>query len=338
MELLESGLVHGRVMVQGQQLPPLPSPSLIVSAGMNQNARQPWPIFWSRHDHARLVGPSLAPLDARKRLMIEAVYGMEFCRRDPSFNYTGLSRPVFLPGKWTSVVGTWSQGFYHWWTDVLPRLEMLSIFPGDVGILVRGPLRSYQKESLEMLGLLDQIRETPENHLIVEEYYFSSPVGMTGCTNPRSVRWLREKFLRHASSRSTPSRFFVSRESKTRGIANQKEIGAYLQSSGWSVVDLEKLTVAEQIAHFKNADTVIAEHGAGLTNILWCNPGCRILELCADNFLNGCYEGIALVNKIKHNFRVFSADASSCFAVPIEEIDAYISANSLKKENPAGTQ
>lgn len=321
IKLIESGLMPGKVVVRGQQLPPLPTPSLIVSAGMNQNGRQPWPVFWMKLEKARLVGSSLATMDTNKNLMIEAVYGEEFCSHDPSFNYTFLPRPVRLEGPWTSLVGAWSEGFYHWLTDALPRLALLSEFPAETKILIRGPLKRYQRECLSMLGLLDGVREATEHHLLVEDYYFSSPVCMTGCTSPRSVQWLREQFLPHASSGATPRKFFIRREGKTRGIANQEEISVYLESLGWAVIDLEQLSFSEQVAYFSKAEAIIAEHGAGLTNLLWCSPGCRVLELCPDNFLNGCYEGIAVCNRLQHSFLVINANAKNEITIPLSVLD-----------------
>jgi len=176
-----------------------------------------------------------------------------------------------------------------------------------------------------MLGILERVRETRERHLLVENYYFSSPVGPTGCVNPRSVRWLRDSFIRHASSYSTPEYFFVKRTGKTRGIKNQQELCDYFLSIGWGVIDLERLSFSEQIAWFSNAKAIVAEHGAGLTNLLWCRPECRVMELCADNFLNGCYEGIAICCGLRHEFRIFPANHLSLMHVELDEIKRWVS-------------
>jgi hypothetical protein len=40
---------------------------------------------------------------------------------------------------------------------------------------------------------LERIRETTEIHLQNARYYFSSPPGISGCTNPYAAGWLREK-------------------------------------------------------------------------------------------------------------------------------------------------
>lgn len=318
LEQVQQGSKEGRVIMNGQMLPTLHELSLIRLAGMNQNGRQPWPVFWLRQKETRLVGSSLAPLDERKHMMIEAVYGEEFSRHDASSNYAFLPPAIQLEGLWTSLIGAWSEGYYHWLTDALPRLALLSEFPSETKILIRGPLRKYQQDALAMMGLLDRVRESDERHLLVEDYYFSSPVCMTGCTNPLSVHWLRDQFLRHASSEPTPTRFFIRREGKTRGITNQEEICRYLESLGWAVIDLEHFSFATQLALFSNAEDIIAEHGASLTNLLWCRSGCRVLELCPDNFLNGCYEGIALCNGLNHEFCIFPANGE--FASTIDPI------------------
>jgi len=321
---VRNGERQGGIILETQELPALPTPSLIERTGHNQNARQPWPIFWMKEAGVRLVGTSLAPLSSDKKLMREAVYGEEFCDTDPSYNYLFLPKAVSLPGSWTSIISLWSSGYYHWFMDALPRLALLADMPPETGVLVRGPLLRYQRESLQILGIEHRVRETSETHLLIEKYFFSSPVGMTGCTNPYSVKWLREKFLVHRAAIETPKRFFILRKGKTRGIRNEEEVSDYFCSQGWTLIDLETLALSEQISLFQNAEAIAGEHGAGFSNLLWCRPGCRVLELCADNFLNGCYEGIAVSLRLQHNFIVFPTDGTSKITIDISKISSYV--------------
>lgn len=323
-EQVISGECEGSVLLTSQDLPALPNPSIIEGCGMRQNSRQPWPIFWRHFAKARLVGPSLALMNDRKELLIESVYGEEFCRESPSYFYTLLKPPVVLAGAWTSIIGDITKGYYHWLTDALPRLELLPNFPANTQILAHYPLGKFERESLRLLGLLDRVRETSECHLILEDYYFSSPPVMTGCTSPRGVAWLRAKFLPHAAPVDTPRKFFVTRRGKTRGITNIGEVLDFFLRLEWAVIDLETLSFAEQIAWFSNAEFVVAEHGAALTNLLWCRPGCRVLELFADNYRNGCYEAIAICLDLRHTFEVFPADTMHSMGVPLEWLQAKI--------------
>ena len=319
LELVRSGSAKGEVIFAGQHLPPLPDLSMIRDCGMKQNERQHWPVLWARFPNARLVGPALAVMDASKNLMLESVYGEEFCRSSPSYHYTSLPKPVTLPGAWTSVLGE-NLGFYHWLTDALPRLALLGKFPTDTRIIVRPPYGPSQNESLAMLGLMNRVRETKEAHLLIEDFYFSSPTSMTGCTNPYAVNWLREQFLKHADPAPTPARFFITRKSKTRGIRNLSEVVDFFQSAGWAILDMEELTFAEQIACFKNAEMIVGEHGAAFTNLLWCRPRCRVLELFPHNYLNGCYEAISICLELHHRCHVFEADSGHRFDLPLDLI------------------
>lgn len=317
---LERGSVPGKVVLKSQPLPPLPTPSLIELANMGQNGRQPWPVFWMQLRKTRLVGSSLAPLNEEKLLMMEATYGNEFCKSDPSYNYMFLPKATLLKGAWTSLIGRFSTGYYHWITDDLPRLALLKECPPETQILARGPLRDYQKASLQMLGVLERVRETSERHLIVEDYYFSSPTSMTGCTNPYAVQWLRNQYLPLMARVETPKKFFIQRRGKTRGIINQEEIAHYFRMKGWAVIDLEELSLCEQIALFHYAEEIVGEHGAGLTNLIWCRSGCRVLELCADNFLNGCYEGISQCLELEHSFKLYRAGSRNEIFIDISEL------------------
>jgi hypothetical protein len=314
---------EGTVMMvmNGQSLPPLPEKSLIREAGMNQNGYQPWPIFVATIPQARLVGSTLCPMNESKHLMREACYG-DFCNQeDPSFDQFIPVSSTYFPGNWTSITGRFSTGYFHWMTDDLPRLAALSLMPPDTRILMRGPLRRYQGESLGLLGI--QARVHPENnrHLHIERYHFSSPVGMTGCTNPYAVNWLRKQFMNHLESQSgSPRKLFVIRRGKTRGIVNQDSLAVKLASMDWTVIDLEELGLTQQISLFSNASQIVAEHGAALTNLLWCRPGTKVVELCAETFLNGCYEAISLCLGLNHRYEIFKSDASHRINVPLDRL------------------
>ena len=64
-----------------------------------------------------------------------------------------------------------------------------------------------------------------------------------------------------------------------RRLLNEEELDPILERNGFVKVTLEALPIAEQIAIFRGADVIIGPHGAGLTNIMFCRPGTRILEI-----------------------------------------------------------
>jgi hypothetical protein len=312
------------LVLAGQEIRPPGARSLRVLCHLNQHGRQPWPIFWRRFPQARLVGSSLALLDSKKRLMVESVFGEEYSRTDPSYNYNILPPARFLPGPWTSLVSFWCSRahyqFYHWITDGLPRLALLDRFPAETRILIPAESRPYITESLEMLGLSDRCRPTSETHLQIEDYYFSSPITMTGTDNPYAIHFLRSKLLGKAAPWSSPSeKIYITRRNGSRSAIQEEEIIDLLSGRGWTIVEAEKHSLREQIALFSQARSICAIHGAALTNLIWCRKGCKVLELCAASYLNGCYEGIAAYLDLDYRFMIFDADSRFRLKVDLDE-------------------
>jgi capsular polysaccharide biosynthesis protein len=290
---------------------------------MDQNGHQPWPVFTIAMPDMMLVGESLAPMKQGKLLLTEALYDQRFRTEDPAFNHVITGQPLLLKGHWTSIASRWSLGYFHWLMDDLPRLAPILEFPADTGIIIKGKLSSYMREALRILGYESRVRETTEKFLSVENFHFSSPVGMSGCTNPYAVEWLRKTFLpkaQYSLAPELPKKILILRKGKTRGILNMHILKDALEKRGWIAIDLETVPFAGQIALFANADCIVAEHGAALTNLVWCRPGSKVLELCPANFLNGCFEGISLCVGIDHYFEIFSADHLSRFTVPLSKL------------------
>lgn len=96
------------------------------------------------------------------------------------------------------------------------------------------------------------------------------------------VQWFRErvfKFFGVDGIRPWRRIFVTRRSARVRKIKNEKQIRAALSSKGFETVELEKLSLSEQVKTFAEARCVVAQHGAGLTNILYMHSGSRVIEL-----------------------------------------------------------
>lgn len=322
-DLVRLNQVSGRVLLTSQHVPPAGPDSLRQRCPFDpkQDAFQPWPVFWGHLRDVRLVGSSLVLLDGTKRVCLESAFHA-LASRDPGSRYLVLPAATRLEGRWTSVISRWSGGFYHWWLDALPRLAPLGEFPEDTRILIPADLSAYHWETVRWLGLSERVRPTREKHLRVESYYFSSLTAMTGCYNPHAVAYLRSTFLRHAdSSYIGPRSFYVRRVNKTRGLLNGPEVEEYFAQQGWGIVDTEHLTMAQQIRLFSDAERICTAHGAALTNVLWCRPDCRVLELVPSTYLNGCFEGLAEAVGARYRFLICKADPGQRCRVSLQDLE-----------------
>jgi hypothetical protein len=293
--------LNGRIVLHDQGVPRVTGDSLMVTSGFRQHEEQPWPILWSEHSNARLITESLALLMPDKTLCIESVYNEKRWRTDTASRFLRLPPPTRLAGNWTSMVSLWvpNRGFAyygHWLHDAFPRLALLPEFPLDTQIIVPADLRPYQKESLELLGVWDRCRPTPERHLEVEHYFFSSPTSMIDCYNPYAVHVTRKVLLPKRDPNYTgPKKFFFERTFKNRTIENSAEVSDFFRSQGWAVVRDMDLTFAQTIKLFSEADAICSFLGSNLSNVIFCKPGCVVMHLVPDAFLDGCLEWIAQV-------------------------------------------
>ncbi len=303
--------LNGRIVLHDQGGPRVSGDSLLVTSGLEQHQEQPWPILWSEHSNARLIMETLALLMPDKRLCVESAYNERRWRRDPASRYLRLPPPTKLDGNWTSIVSRWipNRGFSnighcygHWLHDALPRLALLPEFPPDTKIIVPAGLKPYQKESLEMMGVWDRCRPTPEQHLEVEHYFFSSPVGMIDCYNPYAVQVTREALLPKADpDYSGPKKFFFHRTGKSRAVENSAEIHDFFRSQGWAIVNDMDLTFAQTVKLFSEADAICSFVGSNMSNVIFCKPGCLVVHLVPDFWVDGWVDWIAQVVELDYH-------------------------------------
>ena len=83
---------------------------------------------------------------------------------------------------------------------------------------------------------------------------------------------------------------YLSRQSaKLRRVRNGDDLERALQMSGYKVLEASDTNHPEQIARFASARIVVAVHGAGLTNLLFCRPGTHVVEIFPANFVKSPY-------------------------------------------------
>ena len=337
LELLQRGGpdAEGRIILLDQGAPVVTPESPMVLSQRGQHLQQPFPVFWIRRRNVRLIGSSLAHINARKQLSAEAVYGRPYGEHDPAYRFFIRGEAVRLEGPWTSVVSRWmpvdkSQAYAHWLIDALPRLAVLKEFPAETRILVPGHLARHQIESLEMLGLSNRCRWTDETLIEVEDYYFASFPSVIASYSPYTVEVIRRMFLPLQDHRKeTPKRFFVRRSGTTRNMTNETEVIEFFEKSGWTIIDLVNLTFAEQVAWFANAAAIAGIHGSGMNNTLWSPRGCKIVELFSDQWIAGDAEWTAQCTGAEYHGLIFPSDPKLNAIVDLNRVRATLKSAGL---------
>ena len=82
---------------------------------------------------------------------------------------------------------------------------------------------------------------------------------------------------------------------------NIEEIKTLLTNNGYEIFLLEEMDVQEQMDLFAGADTIVANHGAGITNILWSKPGTKIIELTHPMSVKKVYSNLAHCKNLQYH-------------------------------------
>ena len=167
------------------------------------------------------------------------------------------------------------------------------------------------RESLRLLGVEESklVVTRRDSHFVCDSLVVPSFHGAPGNIPPWAIEFLREQFLASSPLPKSNRRIYVSRSKASgRKIANEEEILPILASRGFVRSELEDMSLSAQIELFSEAEAVVAPHGAGLTNLIWCAPHTKVLEIFSPLYVNLCYWAIASVTQADYYYLLGNAE------------------------------
>lgn len=217
-----------------------------------------------------------------------------------------------IKGKVALLSGLAGHVYYHWMFDILPRLELLRRSQIDLQkidwFVVNSLSKSYQTETLSLLDIPQEkiIESDRLSHIQAEELIVPSFPGYLDWVESGTVEFLRQAFLPLVSTdKSDTKKIYVSRaRAKNRHLVNESQVAELLNSQEFKTVFLEEMSVLEQVATFANAETIVAPHGSGLTNLVFCSPHTKVIELFSPNYVRTDYWMISQYLQLQHYYVV----------------------------------
>ncbi len=199
--------------------------------------------------------------------------------------------------------------YFHWFVDTLPRIDLLYRSHIDLKNIDRFLFSkfsaSFQKETLELLNFpVDRIWDVDNYpHIRARQLVVPSFAGKLTTIVPRSVQFLRDSFLPYQRPTQFGDRIYISRENaRYRRVINEDEVMEVLQKFGFEIVAPESLSFRQQVALFNGAKIIISPHGAGLTNIVFCEPKTTIVEIFAPGYMMQYYWIIANIANLNYYY------------------------------------
>ena len=96
-------------------------------------------------------------------------------------------------------------------------------------------------------------------------------------------------------------KIYIARtDTPRRRLRNETALLDVVHDRGFEIVVPGTLTLTEQIRVFREASLVVGPHGAGLTNIVFCEPGTIVYELVPDHYPNICFGNLALICQLRY--------------------------------------
>lgn len=261
-----------------------------------------------------LVGPNALPVAPDGSFVIEAATGSALRVLDAVVRAVGSGALPVNRGNGerydavVSLAGPWSDEFFHWFADYLPRLRVLREYERTSGVtpqvLIPSDPPSWLTDSLGKVGVPPRRRTTwtggrgSVDRLVVPSMprHTRSTAPPAGYVHsPRELGWVRDSLLETVSEDDAPDvgdRLYVSRSHQpTRHVRNEAELLSVAEDYGFETVYPEKWSLEEQLAAFSRADAVLGPHGAGLLNVIYGNDT-TLIELFGER-TNPCFFAIA---------------------------------------------
>ncbi len=255
----------------------------------------------------RVFGPTVSVVDESGELLADVA--VEWGRKAEEnwvFRRLLLPKPQPVSGRTLVLASTGGDTYFHWMTDVLPRLGLARRGGYDPAsfdwVLVNGLTHPFQQETLKHLGIYASrclAFHKKELAYEMEEALLPSLPGVPGVVPPETVEFLQSTFP--TKKNGAGRKLFIGRGgAEHRALIHEGKIAAMLSERGFDSVDCGKMSVQEQAEVFGSAEVVVGAHGAALTNLVFCRPGTPVVELFSPAYVNPCYRDLCVAAGLRH--------------------------------------
>ena len=251
---------------------------------------------------ARLLGDEAAVISSDNRVFCEFTYPPSLNWLDHAcFKRRRIPSVMPLKGWYATVTYPASRFYFHWMLESLPRMSLLENHVDILdGLFVPAHLENFHRQSLQMLGIPESklIPVSTESHFQPEHLFVPK---MCAIYNPPGWlhHWYKDKYLGLSKEEKRNDfkrkRIYISRsDANARRVNNEDQVIAALAKLGFDSVTLSDKTFYEQARLFNRADIIVAPHGAGLSNIVFCRADAKVIEIFPPRWMAPCFMTLAL--------------------------------------------
>ena len=213
-------------------------------------------------------------------------------------------------------------GYFHFVAESLVSLLLsLKLRPEASVVVAKKQFAEvpYYRQYIELLrdaGLVHEIVEVSCDFISAPNVVMTAYESDAGIVCKQSVDLLRDTMLPMKTS-NTERKIFLTRKGR-RCFDNQTRLEEIAMSHGLEIVDTDGMSVEDQIRLFSEVGVLVANHGAGLTNMIYMPRGGKVLELFSGKWKNDCYFRLSSI--MEHKYACIVAKMTSGWG-EVAEID-----------------
>jgi capsular polysaccharide biosynthesis protein len=275
-------------------------------------------LLVARIPRGRVLGRRCAVIAPRGEVVRELspFLGAELNPQHPDLRrHAWLPRPRRIKGIVVVAGNSGAGNYYHWICEGLRRLLEVIRYAESEGIALEKAHVAVSAARLPAVAACLEALGFPESRVIrmgrfdqieADEVIAASvPSAVLGMTTYAAMTLREFRVERHG--RPLPRRFVVLRRGY-RSFLDDAAVLDALAPFGFEPVRLESLAFADQQALFRDAEAIVAPHGAGLVNLVWTRGECDVLEIMPERYLNACFRAICAARRtdapLRHAFLV----------------------------------
>ena len=248
-----------------------------------------------------------------------------------------LPQPRRLSGRAALLTDYRAMGYGHWMMEVVPRWQMVldaGFDPASIDhVIVNGTLAGFQQETLELLEIPESkiVQSMWSQHVLADELIVPSNIGDIRSPNPWAFNHLRKRFgPTSGSGAGTKRRLYVTRSQTThRRVENEAAVRRILEQRSFEVFVAEDHSLTEKAVLFSQAEAVVGPTGAGLTHLVFCQPGTSVLEFLNPEALDLYYWSASNVLGLDHSYVPVLAVSDGADSSPGSSTDVRVDLDQL---------
>jgi capsular polysaccharide biosynthesis protein len=214
------------------------------------------------------------------------------------------------------ITDDWSQAYYHWFTEALPRLIFMNNYLETKTLLLPNNYKNKEFIVKSLYHLkIKKIKYIDKRKKVIKNLIIAPHLAPSGDNNKYYLQELRNLFLKSFNKYincSSNDRIYISRsKAEKRKVSNEKEIQPILKKYGFKIINFEDYSWEKQIRICLNAKYMIGIHGAGLTNSIFMKKNSSILELRDEIKQPKCYMKMADSLNFKYKNQICHLSSSN---------------------------